>query len=64
LADSRKGIYEHVGMDGPHVRLRELVTNADFTCHPTSGYRGNSGGKQMALDRVESAGNDVKLPRG
>jgi hypothetical protein len=31
LGDSRMGIYEHVGMDGPHVRLRELVTNAEFT---------------------------------
>jgi hypothetical protein len=43
MANSRMGIYEHVGMDGPHVRLRELVTNAEFTCHPASGYRGKSG---------------------
>jgi hypothetical protein len=43
MADSRMGIYEHVGVDGPHVRLRELVTNAESTCHPTSGYRGTSG---------------------
>jgi len=43
LAASRMGIYEHVGMDGPHVRLRELVTAADYTCHSTSGYRGKSG---------------------
>jgi hypothetical protein len=43
LAVSRMGIYEHVGMDGPHVRLRELVTDADFTCHNTSGYRGQPG---------------------
>jgi hypothetical protein len=43
LAASRMGIYEHVGMDGPHVRLRELVTNAEFICHPASGYRGKSG---------------------
>src|SRR5262245_37979847 len=42
MADSRMGIYEHVGMDGPHVRLRELVTNAEFTCHSASGYRGKS----------------------
>jgi hypothetical protein len=43
LADSRMGIYEHVGMDGPHVRLRELITSAEFTCHCASGYRGKSG---------------------
>ena len=43
MAASRMGIYEHVGMDGPHVRLRELVTNTEFTCHSTSGYRGRSG---------------------
>jgi|SRR5579864_1792557 len=43
LAASRMGIYEHVGMDGPHVRLRELVTDADYTCHNASGYRGRPG---------------------
>jgi hypothetical protein len=43
LADSRMGIYEHVGMDGLHVRLRELITNAEFPCHSTSGYRGKTG---------------------
>src|SRR5436190_5639512 len=43
LADSRMGVYEHVGMDGPHVRLRELVTDAEFTCHSASGYRGRTG---------------------
>lgn len=43
LADSRMGIYEQVGTDGPHVRLRELVTGDDFTCHSASGYRGRSG---------------------
>lgn len=43
LAASRMGIYEQVGMDGTHVRLRELVTDADFTCHSTSGYRGRTG---------------------
>ena len=43
MAASRMGIYEHVGMDGPHVRLRELVTNAEFTCHIASGYRGRTG---------------------
>lgn len=43
MAKSRMGIYEHVGMDGPHVRLRELVTDAECTCHNASGYRGRPG---------------------
>jgi hypothetical protein len=43
MAASRMGIYQHVGMDGQHVRLRELVTNVEFTCHPASNYRGKSG---------------------
>ena len=43
MAASRMGIYEHVGMDGSHVRLRELVTNDEFTCHSASGYRGRTG---------------------
>jgi len=43
LAGSRMGIYEHVGIEGTHVRLRELVTEAEYTCHNTSGYRGRSG---------------------
>lgn len=43
MAASRMGIYEHVGMEGPHVRLRELVTEAEYTCHSASGYRGRSG---------------------
>ena len=43
LNASRMGIYEHVGFDGPHVRLCELITNQEFTCHNPSGYRGTSG---------------------
>jgi len=43
LAASRMGIYEHLGMDGPHVRLREIITGTQFTCHNASGYRGHSG---------------------
>ncbi|OWK45499.1 hypothetical protein [Fimbriiglobus ruber] len=43
MAASRMGIYQQVGMDGQHVRLRELVTNAEFVCHSTSGYRGKPG---------------------
>jgi hypothetical protein len=42
MANSRMGLYERVGLDGPHLRLRELVTNAEFTCHSASGYRGKS----------------------
>lgn len=43
MADSRMGIYEHVGTDGPHVRLRELMTDVEHTCHNASGYRGRPG---------------------
>jgi hypothetical protein len=43
MAESRMGIYEHVGIDGAHVRLKELVTNVEFTCHVASGYRGRTG---------------------
>ena len=43
MAASRIGIYEHVSMDGQHVRLRELITNTEFICHSTSGYRGKKG---------------------
>ena len=43
LADSRMGVYEHVGMEGTHIRLRELVTNAEFACHCASGNSGRSG---------------------
>ncbi len=43
LAASRMGVYEHVGIDGTHVRLRELITDSEFTCHNASGFRGRSG---------------------
>jgi hypothetical protein len=43
LADSRMGIFEQVGMDGSHVRLRELITDDEFTCHSASGYFGRMG---------------------
>ncbi len=43
LDDSRMGIYEHVGFDGTHVRLRELITNDEFVCYNASGYRGRQG---------------------
>lgn len=40
---SRMGIYEHRGRSGSRVRLRELITGRELTCHPTSGYRGRKG---------------------
>ena len=43
IADSRMGIYEHVGVDGEHVRLRELITGDECSCHCASGYRGKKG---------------------
>jgi hypothetical protein len=43
LAASRMGVYEHAGMDGSHVRLRELLTDDEFTCHCATGYRGRTG---------------------
>ena len=42
-AASRMGIYEHVGMVGPHVRLRELITGKEYNCLSTSGYPGKQG---------------------
>ena len=41
--DSRMGIYEQCGSEGGRVRLRELVTDDEFTCHVASGYRGKPG---------------------
>jgi len=41
--DSRMGIYEHRGNEGGRCRLRELVTDDEFICHSTSGYRGVPG---------------------
>ena len=43
LAASRMGIYEHIGFDGRHLRLRELITNDELVCHNGSGYRGQQG---------------------
>lgn len=42
-AASRMGVYEHIGMDGPYVRLRELITGEEFACHVPSGYQGRKG---------------------
>lgn len=43
FADSRMGIYEHVGLRGPFVRLRELITGDEFSCHVATGYQGQLG---------------------
>lgn len=43
LSESRMGIYEHVGFEGPHVRLRELLGGDELVCHSTTGYRGHTG---------------------
>jgi len=43
LNHSRMGVYEHIGFDGPHIRLRELITDDEFVCHNASNYRGQQG---------------------
>jgi len=43
LEGSRMGIYEHLGMEGPHILLRELITDDQVSCHCPSGYRGRKG---------------------
>lgn len=40
---SRMGIFEHAGLMGSRVRLRELISGEEFLCHSTSGYRGKTG---------------------
>ncbi len=41
--DSRMGIYEQCGSEGGRFRLRELVTDDEFTCHVAAGYQGKPG---------------------
>lgn len=43
MANSRMGVYEHVGTDGDHIRLKELGTGEEFVCHCASRYRGEKG---------------------
>ena len=40
---SRMGIYEHAGETDGKILLRELITEEEFLCHPTSGYVGEKG---------------------
>lgn len=41
--ESRMGIYEHDGSDGPMTRLRELLTDEEFACIVPAGYAGQKG---------------------
>lgn len=43
FSDSRMGIFEQCGSEGSRFRLRELVTDDEFTCHVSSGYRSKAG---------------------
>lgn len=43
MEQSRMGIYEQTGNDGPHIRLRELITEDNFLCHCPAGYVGKKG---------------------
>lgn len=43
MSQSRMGLYEHLGTEDGHIRLRELITDREFICHSTSGYRGKTG---------------------
>jgi hypothetical protein len=43
MSQSRMGIYEQRGTEGHYIRLRELVTDREFVCRSTSGYRGTTG---------------------
>jgi hypothetical protein len=43
LSGSRMWIYEHVGMEGPHVRLWELISDDEVVSLSTSAYQGRKG---------------------
>lgn len=43
LANSRMGIYEHIGHESNYVRLRELITDDEVTCLCPAGYSGRKG---------------------
>jgi len=43
FAETRMGIYEHVGLRGGRTLLKELITDDEFECHVVSGYRGRAG---------------------
>ena len=43
LQSSRMGIYEHGGVENDKIRLRELITDQEFSCHCGSGYTGQPG---------------------
>jgi hypothetical protein len=43
MQQSRMGIYEHRGVEGEHVRLRELISGQSYTCLVPAGYLGQAG---------------------
>ncbi len=43
MANSRMGVYEHLGTSGELIRLRELITGMEYVCYCTSGYQGKKG---------------------
>lgn len=60
LERSRMGLWVHQGLDGDHVVLRELLTEAEARCVVPSGYRGRAG--EVWLARVLPAGQPGLLP--
>ncbi len=43
IQQSRMAIYEHLGSAGGRCRLKELLTEREFSCYCTSGYIGRPG---------------------
>jgi hypothetical protein len=58
---SRMGIYEHGGVIGERVRLRELISEQSFTCLVPTGYLGRAGELWYArvLPPLTGAGDSV-----
>jgi hypothetical protein len=60
LQQSRMGIYEHQGVEGEQVQLRELVSDRTRTCRVLAGYRGRPG--ELWFTRVISAPPELAGP--
>jgi hypothetical protein len=43
MQESRMGFYVHMGLDGPLVLLKDIVTQQVLRCHSATGYLGESG---------------------
>lgn len=43
MQQSRMGLYEHQGVVGDHVRLRELISEKSYTCLVPAGHLGQAG---------------------